>query len=112
MKKLYIAIFMFCLLSVSCTRTKPPEKWTDQEAWGKLKKGMTEQQVVEILGKPKQKIQRGAMKWYYQEAPREIHSEPTHGFVRFFQTENSSTISWYLYDWQEPHWERVEAETK
>ncbi|MHC4458262.1 MAG: outer membrane protein assembly factor BamE domain-containing protein [Planctomycetota bacterium] len=108
-KKVLIAT-AFLVFFVGCARRKQPEKWTNREAWGKLKKGMTEQQVVELIGKPKQKIRRGGMKWYYQEAPRKIRGEPSHGWVLFLGSQKLYIVSWHVHSWKEPDWEKVEAE--
>lgn len=107
MKKIYFTLFILCLLCVGCSKTKSLEKWTKREAWNKLEEGMTEQQVIELLGKPKQKIRRSVMMWYYQESPREMSTEPDYGFVKFQNRGSHSDPEWYVLDWKEPYWDRL-----
>jgi hypothetical protein len=106
-------ILLFFLLIICCTglifyskSNKKDEKWDNPEAWKKLAKGMTTKQVEELLGKPGQIIR--ASSWYYQDLPREIHKEPSYGYVRF-KPENSSSASeeWVVYEWAEPNWAGV-----
>lgn len=91
-------------------------KWTNPEAWNKIEKDMTYQQVEELLGKPGQIISRGGgTRWYYQDLPREIHKEPSHGYV-FFRPEHWTKYSstppeeWTVYEWVEPNWSRINIE--
>ena len=86
-----------------------PEKWTVPENWQKLEKGMAQQHVEQILGKPKQIIRRAYQRWYYQEAPRKIHAEPTCGYVTFRPEGEPNLVIWYLDSWVEPDWYKVQA---
>jgi len=77
---------------------------------------MTHEQVEELLGKPGQIISRGGGTcWYYQDLPREIHKEPSHGYV-FFRPEHWSKYpstppeEWTVYECVEPNWSRIEIE--
>ncbi len=89
-------------------------KWKNPEAWKKLKKDMTREQVEELLGEPGQVISRGGgAKWYYQDLPREIHKEPSHGYVFFGPKEwpnysLSTPEEWVVLEWVEPKWSSVE----
>ena len=53
MKRL-LSILLICLVISSCDRKSQTEKWTNQESWQKLEKGMTDAQVEQarcIAGK-------------------------------------------------------------
>lgn len=85
-------------------------RWKDPKAWKGLEKGMTEEQVKQLLGKPGQIIRRSWIRWYYQYLPRETHEYPSHGYLTFRPNGQSSAenSAWLLNDWVEPDWAKVE----
>ncbi len=104
------------MLSPAAATVQGPEGWTQVEVWRRqLKKGMTDEGALKILGEPKDKeFGRRAMIWYYQECPERIDakvvSRPTCGFVKFNQTRafyRSRQPIYQVYDWREPDWELV-----
>jgi outer membrane protein assembly factor BamE (lipoprotein component of BamABCDE complex) len=110
-----LVVFILFVLFVTIQRSERstmPEKWTLPENWQKLEKGMTKQQVEQILGKPKQIIRRAYQRWYYQEAPRKIHAEPAYGYVTLRPEGEPNSVIWYVNDWVEPDWPKVHALTQ
>jgi hypothetical protein len=73
MRKFLPAILLCCMLSPA-PAVQRPEKWTQVEVWRQqLGKGMTDRDVLKILGEPKDKeISRSTMAWYYQGCPERI----------------------------------------
>lgn len=106
MKRL-LSILLICLVISSCDRKSQTEKWTNQESWQKLEKGMTDAQVTELFGKPKQVIRRAVMRWDYQESPREIGTEPKWGFILFENKGTHKDPKWFVRDWEEPNWREL-----
>jgi outer membrane protein assembly factor BamE (lipoprotein component of BamABCDE complex) len=50
--------------------TTMPAAWTNQTAWPRIRQGMTEQQVVSLLGEPIENESSSVWSiWYYQERP-------------------------------------------
>ena len=119
MQKFIIYFALFALLAIvllalfapalNFKKSTKPEGWMSPENWKKLEKGMTQQQVEQILGKPKQIIRRAAQRWYYQEAPREIHVEPNYGYVTFWPKGDPNSLVWYVTDWVEPEWRKMQT---
>ena len=70
---------------------------------------MTEQQVKQLLGEPKQVVRRASTRWYYQETPREIHTDPTCGYVEFAPEGKPDSAIWCVEGWVEPDWQKVQA---
>ncbi len=107
---LFVVSVLFYLFTIMHRSKKPaiPEKWIVPESWKKLKKDMTQQHVEQILGKPKQIIRRAYQRWYYQEAPRKIHTEPTCGYVTFRPEGEKNLVIWYVDSWVEPDWNKVQ----
>jgi len=84
-KILLLLIVILCLGGVLyyATRDEKDTRWKSPEAWKGVEKGMAEEQVEQLLGKPGQIIHRGTIRWYYQDLPRKIHKEPSNGYVTF-----------------------------
>jgi len=110
MRKFIPVIVLCCVLSPA----PAAEKWTQAEVWRQqLRKGMTDRDVLKILGEPKDKeIGRSTTAWYYQECPERVDakvvSRPSCGFVKFSQVRASRTsrrLIYQVYDWKEPDWE-------
>ena len=80
-------------------------QWQVQDYWGKLEPRMTEQVVMELLGKPlvKEAIDSQQI-WYYQQMPERegdrVVNRPRHGFLRFRKNDSACL----LFDWKEPDW--------
>jgi outer membrane protein assembly factor BamE (lipoprotein component of BamABCDE complex) len=104
---LVIVLFVLFATAKNFKKSTKPEKWTFPENWNKLEKGMTQQQVEQILGKPKQIIRRAYQRWYYQDAPREIHAEPNYGYVTLRPEGEPNLVIWYVNDWVEPDWHKT-----
>jgi hypothetical protein len=92
------------------------EKWNKVELWRhQLKRGMTEQEVVRVLGRAKDKeTNPRTMILYFQEPIERVNAQITHrpdsGIVRLrAQTvRGSSRLVFKVYDWMEPNWELLQ----
>ncbi len=109
MRKIIPAIVLFCMLSAA----PAAEKWTQVELWRhQLQRGMTEQEVVRVLGRPKDKeTNPRTMILYFQEPIERINAQVTHrpdcGIVRLRakRVRGSNRPVLQVYDWMEPDWE-------
>jgi outer membrane protein assembly factor BamE (lipoprotein component of BamABCDE complex) len=117
MKRFTIIILLFSVVIIYLLfthRKTNPDRWTNQQAWKKLEKGITQQRVLELLGKPGQVIRRAEERWYYHKLPKKIHKYPENGFVAF-RPENlagSEKVKWTVDSWVEPDWMMVQSELK
>lgn len=109
-----LLILILCLVGVMfyLKSNDRDTKWKNPEAWKKLKKDITMEQVEELLGEPGHIVRRSITRWYYQDLPRETHTEPPYGYVDFEQKDPSQPLSkqteWIVYKWVEPKWSSVE----
>jgi hypothetical protein len=118
MRKIVPAILLFCMLSPA----PAAEKWTQVELWRhQLQKGMTDRDVIRILGRPKDKeATQRTMIMYFQEPIERINGQITHrpdcGVVRLRdnRARGSRLPVFQVYDWMEPNWELLQqiAEAK
>ncbi len=119
MRTLVPAILLCLILSVANATghgdTQKADKWNQVELWRhKLKINMSERDVFEILGQPKDsEIIRRIMTWYFQEPIERIDAKVTNrpecGIVKFKSTRlrNSRQPVLLVFDWKEPDWEQL-----
>jgi len=113
MDRARIALAFIVLLSAMCTaQSKEAEKWTDFRSWAALRSDMTESQVINLLGQPKETTTSQTDStniWYYQQIPQEVTYKLCDGCVVF---RKDSTGTYILYRWRDPNWKQVEAYKK
>lgn len=119
MRKFVPAIFLCLILSVANATqqggAQKADKWNQVELWRhKLKIDMTDRDVFEILGQPKDReLIRRIMTWYFQEPVERIDAKVTNrpqcGIVKFRSTRlrNSRQPVFLVFDWKEPDWEQL-----
>ena len=119
MRTLVPAILLCLILSVANATqhdgTQKAEKWNQVELWRhKLKTNMSDRDVFEILGQPKDReLIRRIMTWYFQEPIERIDAKVTNrpecGIVKFRSTRlrGSRQPVFLVFDWKEPDWEQL-----
>jgi hypothetical protein len=119
MRKFVPAIFLCLILSVANATqdsdTQKVDKWNQVELWRhKLKINMSDRDVFEILGQPKDsELIRRIMTWYFQEPIERIDAKvtnrPEYGIVKFRSTRlrNSRQPVFLVFDWKEPDWDQL-----
>jgi outer membrane protein assembly factor BamE (lipoprotein component of BamABCDE complex) len=86
--------------------------WESPQAGQELHRKMTESQVEDLLGSPKETETVGTIVvWYYQDVPRrrdgQIIWRPKSAFLRFKQITLDGENSVRLYGWKPPHFEQT-----
>jgi hypothetical protein len=119
MRKFVPAILLCLILSVANAArhggTQKTDKWNQVELWRhKLKTNMTDRDVFEILGQPKDtELIRRIMTWYFQEPVERIDAKVTYrpecGIVKFTskRLRGSRQPVFLVSDWKEPDWEQL-----
>ena len=119
MRTLVPAILLCLILPVANATqdgdTQKAEKWDQVELWRhKLKINMSDRDVFEILGQPKDReLIRRIMTWYFQDPIERIDAKVTNrpecGIVKFRSTRlrNSRQPVFLVFDWKEPDWEQL-----
>lgn len=86
------------------------EKWTSRKAWDELKIEMSESQVVELLGEPREKVTGPrSCTWYYQQVPAE-NEPPFSGSVKLKKVRVNGLVSLEVFDYEEPDWQLLQAQ--
>ncbi len=119
MRKFVPAIFLCLILSVANATqdsdTQKVDKWNQGERWRpKLKIILTDRDVFEILGQPKDtELIRRIMTWYFQDPIERIDAKVTYrpecGIVKFTskRLRGSRQPVFLVSDWKEPDWEQL-----
>jgi hypothetical protein len=119
MRKFIPAILLCLILPVANATqdgdTQKADKWNQVELWRhKLKINMSDRDVFEILGQPKDReLIRRIMTWYFQDPIERIDAKVTNrpecGIVKFRSTRlrNSRQPVFLVFDWKEPDWEQL-----
>jgi outer membrane protein assembly factor BamE (lipoprotein component of BamABCDE complex) len=105
-------VFVVLLFAVCAAQSKEAEKWTDFRSWAALRRDMTESQVINLLGQPKETTTSQTDStniWYYQQIPLEQTYKLCDGCVVF---KKNSAGTYILYRWKDPDWQQVEADKK
>jgi outer membrane protein assembly factor BamE (lipoprotein component of BamABCDE complex) len=94
------------------TSCQAADSWESPQAWQELHRKMTESQITDLLGSPKQTETVGTnLVWYYQDVPRQrdgrIIWRPKTAFVHFKQIAVNGETVFMLYGWKPPHIEHV-----
>ena len=102
----YFLVFLFSVSSYGV------DLWTDQINWTKLKRKMTQQEAMLLLGAPiYTETVNDYCFWYYQDVPIRnyaITTRPQNGVLKFKYIISSKTkITYLLTTWNEPDWDRA-----
>jgi hypothetical protein len=95
-----------------CAVAQSADLWESPQSWKDLHRKMTEPQVSELLGKPKDTETVGQnLIWYYQDVPQlrdgQVIWRPKTAFVHFKQFALNGENVFMLYGWKPPHIEDV-----
>jgi outer membrane protein assembly factor BamE (lipoprotein component of BamABCDE complex) len=87
--------------------------WESPQAWKELRRKMTESQVTDLLGSPKETETVGqSVVWYYQDVPKQndgqITWRPKTAFVHFKQFAINGETVVMLYGWKPPQLKEVQ----
>jgi outer membrane protein assembly factor BamE (lipoprotein component of BamABCDE complex) len=100
------------IILLLCTTVNAADLWESPQAWQELHRKMTESQVADLLGNPKETETVGHnLVWYYQDVPRQNDGQiiwrPKAAFVHFKQIAINGESIFMLYGWKPPHIEKT-----
>jgi hypothetical protein len=103
--KIYLIAF-----ALTWTAAASADVWESPQAWENLRRKMTESQVADLLGNPKDTETVGhSLVWYYQDVPKirdgQITWRPKTAFVHFKQITLNGQNVFMLYGWKPPPFE-------
>lgn len=110
MKRTLIFLVIFTV-TCNCLAAARPQRWHDPDAWNKLTKGATSNDVIRTLGSPVAKETAArVMIYYYQQTPEQGSPKPSVGIVRFKGVADRRTgrTSFTVHDFTLPDWDIIE----